>query len=123
LTLQTLVVLMIGVRLWLAARCATVIAYLAEGAFGLPVLPVRPRFWHRCWVRQPVLFGFVAAAFVTGWLSERGWDRSVPLLFVADGLGHIVILAAGFGCSRWHEARRREGMACRDRAVPCRHHS
>src|SRR5213080_4925296 len=42
------------------------------------------------------LVGFVAAAFVTGWLSERGWDRSVPRLFVAMGLGHIVILALGF---------------------------
>ena len=42
------------------------------------------------------LAGFVAAAFITGWLSERGWDRSVPRLFVAMGLGHIVILAAGF---------------------------
>ena len=42
------------------------------------------------------LAGFVAAAFITGWLSERGWDRSVPRLFVAMGLGHIVIPAAGF---------------------------
>ena len=42
------------------------------------------------------LAGFVAAAFITGWLSERGWDRSVPRLFVAMGFGHIVILAAGF---------------------------
>ena len=42
------------------------------------------------------LAGFVAAAFITGWLSERGWDRSVPRLFVAMGLGHIVIRAAGF---------------------------
>jgi biotin transport system substrate-specific component len=30
------------------------------------------------------LAGFVAAAFATGWLSERGWDRSAPLLFVAQ---------------------------------------
>jgi biotin transport system substrate-specific component len=42
------------------------------------------------------LIGFVAAAFATGWLSERGWDRSVPLLFVAMAIGHIIILAAGF---------------------------
>src|ERR1700736_4773235 len=42
------------------------------------------------------LFGFVAAAFATGWLSERGWDRSVPWLFLAMGLGHILILAARF---------------------------
>ena len=39
----------------------------------------------------------MAAAFVTGFLSERGWDRSVPLLFVAMAFGHILILAAGFG--------------------------
>jgi biotin transport system substrate-specific component len=42
------------------------------------------------------LFGFIVAAFVTGWLSERGWDRSVPRLFVAMGIGHIAILAMGF---------------------------
>jgi len=43
------------------------------------------------------LFGFVGAAFVTGWLAERGWDRSVLWLFAAMALGHILILAAGFG--------------------------
>jgi biotin transport system substrate-specific component len=42
------------------------------------------------------LAGFVIAAFTTGWLSERGWDRSVPLLFVAMATGHIVILGCGF---------------------------
>ena len=36
------------------------------------------------------LAGFVVAAFITGWLAERGWDRSVPRLFVAMALGHIV---------------------------------
>lgn len=34
---------------------------------------------------------------MTGWLAERGWDRSVTLLFAAMAVGHIVILAAGFG--------------------------
>jgi biotin transport system substrate-specific component len=38
----------------------------------------------------------VLAALVIGWLCERGWDRSVPLLFVAMGLGHVLILGAGF---------------------------
>ncbi len=33
------------------------------------------------------LFGFVAAAFVTGWLSERGWDRS---LFVLVGVAPFI---------------------------------
>ena len=37
MTLQTLVVLMIGAAYGWRLGCATVIAYLAEGAFGLPV--------------------------------------------------------------------------------------
>jgi biotin transport system substrate-specific component len=97
MTLQTLVVLMIGAAYgaWLGA--ATVMAYLAEGAIGLPVFAgpvgglaplVGPTAGY--------LAGFVAAAAVTGWLSERGWDRSVPWLFLAMGIGHIIILAAGF---------------------------
>ena len=97
MTLQTLVVLMIGAAYGWRLSSATVIAYLAEGAIGLPVFagPVgglAPLFGPTA----GYLFGFVAAAFVTGWLSERGWDRSVPLLFVAMGIGHILILAAGF---------------------------
>jgi biotin transport system substrate-specific component len=97
MTLQTLVVLMIGAAYGWRLGSATVIAYLAEGAIGLPVFagPVgglAPLLGPTA----GYLAGFVAAAFITGWLSERGWDRSVPRLFVAMGLGHIVILAAGF---------------------------
>jgi biotin transport system substrate-specific component len=97
MTLQTLVVLMIGAAYGWRLGGATVMAYLAEGVIGLPVFAgpvgglaplVGPTAGY--------LVGFVAAAIVTGWLSERGWDRSAPLLFVAMGLGHIIILAAGF---------------------------
>jgi biotin transport system substrate-specific component len=97
MTLQTLVVLMMGAAYGWRLGTATVMAYLAEGAIGLPVFagPVgglAPLLGPTA----GYLAGFVAAAFITGWLSERGWDRSVPRLFVAMGLGHIVILAAGF---------------------------
>ncbi|MFK4383213.1 biotin transport system substrate-specific component [Bradyrhizobium sp. USDA 3397] len=98
MTLQTLVVLMIGAAYGWRLGSATMIAYLAEGALGLPVFAgpvggiaplVGPTAGY--------LFGFVVAAFVTGWLAERGWDRSVVLLFAAMAAGHVVILAAGFG--------------------------
>jgi len=98
MTLQTLVVLVIGAAYGWRLGSATVMAYLAEGAIGLPVFAgpvgglaplIGPTAGY--------LFGFVAAAFVTGWLSERGWDRSVLRLFVAMALGHILILATGFG--------------------------
>jgi len=97
MTLQTLVVLVIGAAYGWRLGCATVIVYLVEGAIGLPVFagPVgglAPFFGPTA----GYLLGFVAAAFITGWLSERGWDRSVPLLFMAMGMGHIIILGYGF---------------------------
>jgi biotin transport system substrate-specific component len=97
MTLQTLVVLVIGAAYGRRLGCATVLAYLAEGAIGLPVFAgpvgglvplVGPTAGY--------LVGFVAAAFTTGWLSERGWDRSMLLLFLAMGIGHIIILGCGF---------------------------
>src|SRR3954470_4367701 len=97
MTLQTLVVLMVGAAYGWRLGVATVIAYLAEGAIGLPVFAgpvgglaplVGPTAGY--------LYGFVLAALATGWLSQRGWDRSVLWLFVAMGIGHILILGTGF---------------------------
>ena len=97
MTLQTLVVLVIGAAYGWRLGAATVIVYLAEGAIGLPVFAgpvgglaplIGPTAGY--------LVGFVAAAAVTGWLSERGWDRSVLPLFAAMGFGHIIILGCGF---------------------------
>jgi biotin transport system substrate-specific component len=98
MTLQTLVVLMIGAGYGWRLGSATMIAYLAEGAMGLPVFAgpigglaplVGPTAGY--------LYGFVAAAFITGWLAERGWDRNIALLFVAMAIGHVAIFIAGFG--------------------------
>lgn len=97
MTLQTLVVLMIGAAYGWRLGSATVIAYLAEGAIGLPVFAgpigglaplVGPTAGY--------LYGFTLAALATGWLSQRGWDRSVLWLFVAMGIGHALILGTGF---------------------------
>jgi biotin transport system substrate-specific component len=97
MTLQTLAVLMIGAAYGWGLGGATVMAYLAEGAMGLPVFAgpigglapfVGPTAGY--------LAGFALAAVVTGALSERGWDRSIPWLFVAMGAGHIIILGCGW---------------------------
>jgi biotin transport system substrate-specific component len=97
MTLQTLVVLMLGAAYGWRLGCATVIAYLAEGAIGLPVFagPVGG-LGPLAGPTAGYLFGFVAAAFVTGWLSERGWDRNTAWLLAAMAIGHVIILAAGF---------------------------
>jgi biotin transport system substrate-specific component len=97
MTLQTLAVLMIGAAYGWRLGGATVLAYLAEGAMGLPVFAgpigglapfVGPTAGY--------LAGFALAAVVTGALSERGWDRSILWLFVAMGAGHVIILGCGW---------------------------
>jgi biotin transport system substrate-specific component len=98
MTLQTLVVLLIGAAYGWRLGGLTLLTYLVVGAIGLPVFagPVGG-LAPLTGPTAGYLFGFVAAAVVTGWLSERGWDRSMILLFVAMALGHLLILGAGFG--------------------------
>lgn len=121
MTLQTLVVLMIGAAYGWRLGSATMIAYLAEGAMGLPVFAgpvggiaplVGPTAGY--------LYGFVLAAFVIGWFAERGWDRNVVALFAAMAVGHVVIFIAGFGwLALRHRPWRDQGLAGWRRAVHC----
>jgi biotin transport system substrate-specific component len=73
-----------------------VLAYLVEGACGLPVfaggafgLPalIGPTGGY--------LMGFVIAAWVTGYLAEHKWDRNYLLSMLAMLIGHVVVFAAG----------------------------
>lgn len=96
MTLQTLVVLVIGAAYGWRLGVATVVAYLVVGAAGVPLFAgpsggLAPLFG----ATAGFLFGFVVAAFITGWLGERGWDRSIIHMFVAMTIGHVVILSMG----------------------------
>jgi biotin transport system substrate-specific component len=75
---------------------ATVVTYLALGAMGLPVFAggafgvarlVGPTAGY--------LVGFLAAAFVVGLLSERGWDRKPWTTAVSMVIGNGMIYVAG----------------------------
>lgn len=97
MTLQTLVVVLIGAAYGARLGAATVLAYLVEGAAGLPVFagPVgglAPLLGPTA----GYLAGFVVAAVLVGWCAERGFDRSMAKLFVAMFAGHLAILTLGF---------------------------
>lgn len=100
LTMQTFVVLVIGVAFGWKLGTATVVLYLAEGAMGLPVFAGTPeKGIGLAYMMGPTggyLAGFVAGAALCGWLAERGWDRSWFRTAVAMTLGHVVILALGW---------------------------
>jgi biotin transport system substrate-specific component len=96
MTLQTLVVLVIGAAYGWRLGAATVALYLAEGLAGLPVFAGPAA--GPAYMAGPTggfLVGFLFAALTTGWMAERGWDRSLLRVVAMMALGHAVIFAFG----------------------------
>ncbi|WP_395689415.1 biotin transporter BioY [Aestuariivirga sp.] len=93
MTLQTLAVLMIGAAYGSRLGAATLALYAFEGAIGLPVFAgfksgvMLASFGY--------VLGFIAAAYVVGWLAERGWDRTAPRMFAAMLIGAAVLYVPG----------------------------
>jgi biotin transport system substrate-specific component len=96
ITMQSLVVLLIGLAYGSRLGAATVLAYLVEGLAGLPVfagLSAGPAY-----MMGPTggyLLGFLLAAAFVGWLAERGWDRTLGGTAAALVLGHVVLFIPG----------------------------
>lgn len=96
ITGQTLAVLLSGALLGSRRGAACLLAYLLEGALGLPVFAGGTAGLGK--LLGPTggyLIGFVAAAWVTGWLAERGWDRRPATAFVAMLTGNLTIYLFG----------------------------
>ncbi len=92
---QTFAVLLIGALYGSRLGAATMIAYMAEGASGMPVFAsAAGGVGAIATASGGYLFGFVIAAYVVGWFAERGWDRSrwivLPML-----LGNAAIYLPG----------------------------
>lgn len=100
MTMQTFAVMVLGAAFGARLGAATVLLYLVEGGLGLPVFSGTPeRGLGLAYMAGPTggyLFGFLVAAALTGWLAERGWDRSIPKLALAMSAGHVLIFVFGF---------------------------
>ena len=96
-TLQTLVVLAIGTSFGARLGAATVAAYLAEGALGLPVFAHGGGLAYMAGPTGGYLAGFVPAAAVAGFLAGRGFDRSALKMFAAMVLASALIYVPGAG--------------------------
>ena len=96
LTGQTFGVLLIAALLGSRRGALTVLTYLVQGAMGLPVFTGGTAGIVKfAGPTGGYLIGFVVAAFVVGWLSERGWDRHVAAAAVAMLVGKVTIYAFG----------------------------
>lgn len=96
MTMQSLVVILIGIAYGSRLGAAAVLAYLAEGLAGLPVFASTVA--GPSYMAGPTggyLVGFVLGAACVGWLAERGWDRTIVRATVATALGHVLLFVPG----------------------------
>lgn len=96
MTLQTLAISVIGLTCGARLAALTVLAYLVEGASGLPVFAggaagLAPLMGPTA----GFLWGFVAMAWLTGRLVEAGLGRGVGRLFVAALLPALLLFVPG----------------------------
>jgi biotin transport system substrate-specific component len=92
---QTFAVLMLGALLGSRLGSLAVLAYIAEGAAGLPVFAAGVGPAALLGPTGGYLFGFIAAAYVMGRLAEKGWDRRFGTTILAMLLADLVIYAFG----------------------------
>lgn len=99
ITMQTLVVLVLGIAYGPRLGAATMILYLLEGAVGLPVFAggwSEGGGFHLLYgPTGGYLAGFVVAAAVCGRLAQMGWDRAIVTAAAAMIIGNLIIYAMG----------------------------
>jgi len=97
ITMQTFAVTLLGALYGWRLGMVTVIAWLAEGAAGFPVLAGGAAGAHHfVGPTAGYLFAFPLSAALTGLLAEKGWNGRRPLLaLLSMALGNVACLAVG----------------------------
>ena len=95
MTMQTLVVLLIGAHAGTRLAGLTVLAYLLEGAVGLPVFSTGAGLAFMAGPTGGYLVGFLVSALLVSFAVERGFSRSLPAALAVFVVGDLVILGLG----------------------------
>jgi biotin transport system substrate-specific component len=96
MTLQTLAILAIASAYGSRLAVATVLLYLAQGLYGLPVFAnagAGPAYFAG--PTGGYLAGFVVMAGIAGWAADRGWSSNPLKLGAAMLAGEAAMLAMG----------------------------
>ncbi len=97
ITGQTFAVLLTGALLGSRLGAMAMIAYLIEGASGLPFFSGGTAgLLHLMGPTGGYLIAFPAAAFITGAFAEHGWDRKFLTAAAAMAIGSLVIMLSGW---------------------------
>ena len=96
ITGQTFGVLLVAMALGRVRGSAVVLAYLAEGAAGLPVFAGGAAgVGVLAGPTGGYLIGFLLAANFAGWLADHGWDRGYFKSVLAMTVGSTLIFVFG----------------------------
>ena len=97
ITGQTFAVLLTGALLGSRLGAMAMIAYLIEGASGLPFFAGgMAGLAHLLGPTGGYLIAFPAAAFITGAFAEHGWDRRFFTAAAAMAIGSVLIILCGW---------------------------
>jgi biotin transport system substrate-specific component len=100
-TFQTLTVLLVGAALGSVRGAFSMMLYAMLGVIGLPVFAPLSDGSHAVGLQAVMgatfgfVIGFIAAAFVVGYLAERNWSSHAVKMFVSYAVGSLVIYAFG----------------------------
>ncbi len=95
LSMQSFVVVVIGMSYGSRLGGATILAYLVEGAVGLPVFQSGAGIAYMAGPTGGYLLGFFLAAIVAGYFAERGALNSLPTALGAILLATVAIFVPG----------------------------
>ncbi len=97
ITGQTFAVLLTGALLGSRLGAMAMIAYLVEGASGLPFFyGGTGGILHLLGPTGGYLVAFPAAAFITGAFAEHGWDKRFLTAIAAMTIGSVLIILSGW---------------------------
>ena len=98
ITGQSFAVLLTGALLGSRLGAIALIAYLIEGAIGLPFFaPVgAPGILRFFGPSGGYLVAFPAAAFIVGAFAEHGWDKRYTTAVAAMAIGSLIIFIGGW---------------------------
>ncbi len=95
MTLQTLVILVLGISYGMKLATATVLGYLVCGAVGLPVFAAGGGLAYFTGPTAGYLVGFLLAAMVMGYLGDRGWGQTARSMILPMTLGTVILFVPG----------------------------
>jgi biotin transport system substrate-specific component len=101
-TMQSFAVLVLGAAYGRKLGLASVLAYLALGAAGLPVFAVGGGIAYLLAPSAGYLLGFIPAVYIAGVMGETGRDRRLATALAGFACAHCLIFVCGVAVLQYH---------------------